>query len=355
MGQSRGIIHGFSLALLALALVWGGQAHAAGDPPVLDVAAVPYLDEAGRGHYADFLLMNLPRAFAVAPDGKLGWYRASGSIEETRAGALKSCADKGGVGCAIYAENLHVVWPGRAAGDLSPVPGPLIQTGDYAFVPDPRFIWHGPQAALGVYVWGHGKAFGAMDLRGLQPPAYVRAFNNAGFDIVRFDREPSRDYQDLAAEWLQQGLRTLRRQGWREVVVGGQSRGAWNSLQMLFQPGVADAVIAVSPANFSGTAGSDNSADLYRITHSASAPGARVAVAQFAGDEYVTDLNHRAVLLREGLQPRVAALLLIDQPPGITGHGGGNRAAFALHYADCLLHFVIDPVPASSCAATARP
>ncbi len=338
-----------------LASICGGPVLAAGDPPlpdlapVLDLGSVPYLDDAGREHYADFLLMNLPRAFAVAPDGTFGWFRGSGGMEATRAGALKSCADKGGVGCAVYAEDLRVVWPGRAAGDLAPVPGALIQTGDYALVPDPRYFWHGPLAARGVYVWGHGKASGATDLRGLQPQAHVRAFNNAGFDIVRFDREPSNDYTGSAEGWLRDGLRILRRQGWRKLVVGGQSRGAWNSLEMLSEPGLADAVIAISPANFGGDTGSDNAADLYRITHSAAAPAARVAVVQFTGDIYVTDLDRRAGQLRDGLQPRVGGFLLIDQPPGISGHGGGNNPAFALHYANCLLHFVIDPSPPTPC------
>ncbi len=315
---------------------------------------MPNLDAAGRAGYAGFLLMNLPRAFALAADGKFGWHGGSGTIEAVRAQALQSCADKGGVGCAVYAEDLRVVWAGRAPGELAAVPGPLIQTGEYAFVPDPRFIWHGPRAARGVYVWGHGKAYGAQDLRGLQPPPYVRAFNNAGFDVVRFDREPSGDYANAAETWLRQGLVTLRRQGWRQVIVGGQSRGAWNSLQMLDTPGLADAVIAISPANFGGPSGSDNGGELYGITHAAAAPAARVAVAQFKGDIYVTDLDRRAGQLRDALPPRVAAFLLIDQPPGITGHGGGNSAAFALRYADCLLHFVIDPTPPSSCGSSGK-
>ena len=330
-----------------LLLILAGNAGAE-EPAVLDITAVPNTDAAARPNYARFLLMNLPRAFALAPNGKWGWFGGTGTIEDARAKALKSCADKGGENCAIYAENLRVVWPGRASEEPPAPPGPLIQTTEYAFVPDPRFIWRDPRAATGLYIWGHGQT-NMMDSRGQQPQAYVRAFNNAGFDVVRFDREPSADYRDAAAAWLRQALQTFRGQGWRKIVVGGQSRGGWTSLQILDVAGLADAVIVASPAYFGGTSRSDNTGDMYRLVQAAHAPTTRVAIAQFTGDIYVTNMDNRVGLYRDGLTSRVAALLMIDRPPGITGHGGGNSAAFAQGYANCLLHFVMDPVPVASC------
>lgn len=335
------------LSLLA-GMAWSVPAPAAPDLPVLDVAAVPSLSAEGRASYEGFLLMNLPRAFALSADGKSGWFASTKSIDEARTKALASCSDKGGTKCAIYAEDLRVVWPGRPATGPSPVPPALIDAGDHAFVPDARFIWHGPATARGLYVWSHGK--GGGDQRGRQPQAHVRAFNNAGFDIVRFDREPAADFVDSAEKWLRQGLVALRQQGWKMIIAGGQSRGAWNSLQMLDTPGLADAVIAISPANFSyGTANSDNTAEMYRLTHAAAAPATRVAVAQFTGDTYVTDMNRRVRLVQESLQPRTGAVLVINQPEGIVGHGAGETMLFTQRYARCLLHFVIDPVPPASC------
>jgi hypothetical protein len=331
----------------------GGAAVNAAEPaiPVLDIAAVPYLKPPGRASYADFLLMNLPRALAVASNGWYGWYGGAGTIEDARTKALKSCADKGGADCAIYAEGLQVVWPGRPPEALPAVPGPLIETRDYAFAPDPRFIWYGPQAARGVFVWGHGKGMG-QDGRESQPQAYVRAFNNAGFDVVRFGREPTADYVDEAADWLRKGLVTLRQKGWRMVVAGGQSRGAWNSLQALDTPGLADAVIAVSPASFSGQATQEG--DLSRILRGIRSPAARVAVVQFKGDIYVRDMPGRIDMLREMLPSRVAAALVIDQPEGITGHGGGNSSDFARKFGPCLLRFVTEPVPPTDCPSGRR-
>ena len=337
---------------LFAALAWAGTVvpARAADPPILNVASVPNLDAAGRISYGRFLQVNLPRAFALSPGGKMGWYGGAATIEEAREKALTSCAAKGGAGCAIYAEDLRIVWPGKESAPPPPPPGPLIETIQYAFVPDPRFIWRGPAAATGLYVWGHGKN-NMMDSRGQQPSPYVRAFNNAGFDIVRFDREPSRDYSESAVKWLRSGLATLRSQGWKVIVSGGQSRGGWTSLDALNVAGLADAVIATAPASFSGT---DNTGAMYSIVHAAAVPTTRVAIAVFDNDPYVTDMDRRAALYRDDLPSRVGAFLLIDRPKAITGHGGGNTVLFAQHYADCLIHFVMDRVPPTSCPAPAR-
>jgi len=340
-----------TVALAALVMM-GGFAEAA-EPalPLLDAAAVPYLKPQDRASYAGFLLMNVPRAMAVASNGMFGWYGGGTSIEDVRNRALQSCIGKGGGDCAIYAEDLQVVWQGRPPVALPPVPGPLIEARDYAFAPDPRFIWYGPQAARGVFVWAHGKGL-AQDSRDAQPQAYVRAFNNAGFDVVRFRRNPSTDNVDDAAGWLHQGLVTLRQKGWRMVIAGGQSRGAWNSLQMLDTPGLADAVIAVSPASFSGQATQE--ADLSRILRSARASAMRVAIAQFKGDVYVRDMPGRVAMEREMLPSRVAATLVIDQPDGITGHSGGNSGDFARKFGPCLLRFVTAAVPPTDCGPAPR-
>jgi len=132
-------------------------------------------------------------------------------------------------------------------------------------------------------------------------------------------------------------------------VVAGQSRGAWNSLQMLDTPGLADAVIALSPASFNSSNQSTQEADLYRILHAARSPAARVAVAQFNGDVYVRDMPGRIEMLHGLGPPRVAAMMVIDEPQGITGHSGGDSATFARRYGRCLLRFVTDPGAPANC------
>jgi hypothetical protein len=138
------------------------------------------------------------------------------------------------------------------------------------------------------------------------------------------------------------------------IVVGGQSRGAWNSLQMLGTKGLADAVIAVSPASFSG-AYARQASDLHGILRAADDPKVRVAVAQFTGDIYVQDLDERVADLRDTLRGRVGALLVIDRPAGLSGHGGGESAAFSRRFGPCLLRFVTAPSPPAACDAAETP
>ena len=204
--------------------------------------------QGGRAAYERFLIGSLPRAFAIASNGAYGGGWQGGSTEAMRKLSLDDCTERGGHDCTVYVENLDVVWPGRGAPPHTPVPGPVLTGPGHVFVPDERFYWHGPQAARGVYVWAHG--LGQVDARGLQPPPHVRAFNNAGYDILRFDRELSWDSPERAADWLRAGLAQLRRMGWKSVISGGHSLGGWINLQMLDTPGLADVVIAESPASY---------------------------------------------------------------------------------------------------------
>ncbi len=160
--------------------------------------------------------------------------------------------------------------------------------------------------------------------------------------MLRFDRAPETDETDEAAAWLRGAVRRLRAEGYRRVVVGGQSRGAWNALQALEEPGLADAVVAIAPAAH-GATGSPAWAwaleDLRRVVAAARSPEARVAVANFAGDEFDPDPEQRAAIFRSLAQPRVGALLLLDRPPEVSGHGGGADSRFTLRYGACLLDF----------------
>jgi dienelactone hydrolase len=237
-----------------------------------------------------------------------------------------------------------VVWPGREEAPPSRAPGTAVQAGPgWSLVPDGRFFWQGPLAARGAYVWAHGRAAGGQDSRGSQPQPHVRVFNNAGYDVLRFDRDPLTDETDTAAAWLKHALQVLRAKGYGRIVIGGQSRGAWNALQALEVPGLVDGVVAVAPAAH-GATGSPAWAwaldDLRQVVRAARSPLARVVVANFARDEFDPDPDRRATLFRSLGAPRVGALLFLDRPQEVTGHGGGADARFTLRYGTCLLEFI---------------
>ena len=243
-------------------------------------------------------------------------------------------------------------WSGRASGSrATPPPGPLLKTWNYAIVPDERFIWHGAPAARGIVVWAHGYGGPEVDNRGAQPQSFLRPLNNAGYDVVRFDREPMSDTRDRAAGWLRDGLRELRRLGYRSVIAGGLSRGAWNSLQVLDTPGLADVVIAVSPAAHGAGDSTNLTAqydELRAILAGAPASRTRVAFVQFSDDPFIGDADRRAGLLRRAA-PRFGATLLIDRPEGLSGHSAGVTALFGQRYGECLMHFALDVPAPQSC------
>ena len=329
-----------------LATLWAGTAAA---QPILDANAVPGLDAAGRALYADFTGANTPRVAALGSNGRLGWYSGGRSLDAARDKAVALCQAHGGVACRPYAEDLAVVWPGLE-WQPPPVPGPLVDTFNYSFEPDRRFLWHGPAAARGVVVWSHGHAAN-QDSRGQQPPPFIRAFNNAGFDIVRFDRVTEVDTPARAAGWLRDELPVLRRSGYRLIVAAGQSRGGWTSLQMLDTAGLADVVIATSPAAHGSGASTNLGAqddDLRQIVADAGPSHTRVAFVQFTGDPFMSDGDAR-VRLMQALAPKSGGLLLIDRPPGLSGHFGAAGIAFARRFAACLLRFATEATPPAAC------
>lgn len=316
---------------------------------VLDDTAVPFLNAAGRKAYRTWLTVNLPRVFVVAPDGFYSGLSGGGGmpIERLRTKALDQCVASGTQGCAVYAENLSVTWAGRQSSPPAP-PGPLISGPGYVFVPDKRYIWHGPDTAKGVYVWAHGFNGPTIDVRGLQPQPHVRPFNNAGFDVLRFDRNPWTDTAEAAAAWMRDGLAQLRLQGYQFVIVGGQSRGGWNALQMLDTSGAADAVVAVSPAAHGQGPGSRVSHQLTDLRHimDAMPPSrTRVAIVQFADDGFSADPEWRAEMFRLN-EMHLGDMLMIDRPDGLIGHGAGGTYEFGQRFGACLLRFVLSQPPA---------
>jgi hypothetical protein len=333
----KSIVRGFAVLVLLLAL------EARGDvPALLDTTRPPHLAEAGRADYARFLLQPTPRSFALAPNGAWGWAAAiEDDAAATEARALENCRRWGGQECRIYARDLAVVWPGLEAKAPAAPERPLARGAGWVLQPDPRFLWQGPDAARGAYLWAHGRSPGGADSRGSQPQPHVRAFNNAGYDVIRLDRDPATDETEAGAAWMRQALTLLRQKGYARLVAAGQSRGAWNALQALEEPGLADAVIAIAPAAH-GPRGSPAHAwaldDLRRIVGAARSLRSRVAVANFAGDEFDPDPEARADILGR-LRGRSAGLLLLDRPRGIEGHGGGSDWRFTFGYAACLLDF----------------
>lgn len=72
-----------------------------------EAGKVPFLDEAGRQRYAEWLLRPTPRAVAVHPSGRAGFASANASAMEA---ALSQCEQATGAPCFLYAVDEQVVW-----------------------------------------------------------------------------------------------------------------------------------------------------------------------------------------------------------------------------------------------------
>jgi hypothetical protein len=356
-----------ALALAARALTLAaplaaGHAQApqaqAPDARALSILAPPSLagiTAENRAFHRRWTGYNLGRAIAFGPNGAQGAAWGSRDIEAAKAQALSNCAQRaGGAACTLYAVDLAIVAPGRewAPRETPPASLGIGSAMQWEIVPDPRYLWHGPAAARGAIVFGHGRGAADADSRGQQPQTWVRQFNNAGFDVFRFDRHPGTDEAPRAAAWLRDGLGQLRARGYSSLVMTGQSRGGWNALQMLRHPGLVDAAIAIAAAAHGSGASTNLSGQtdqLRRMAREAASPASRVAFVQFALDPFVADHEGRARVMREEIAPRVAAVLVLDRPEGFTGHGAGGQWQFADRFGPCLVAFVTAPQPRDAC------
>jgi len=338
--------------VLALLLVLSSHALAQPRVPLLDLAQEPGLSAADRTSVERFLRMPVPRVLALGPGGAIGWQSLGGPPEQIEQRALESCQRRtNGAPCQVAVRDLSVVLPGRAWNPPPAPAGVAISSPSRETLPDPRFLYWGPQQARGILVFAHGRAGRGADSRGAQPQSWTRRFNNAGYDVWRFDRHPASDEALPAAGWLRGDLAELRRRGYRHVIVAGQSRGGWNTLMVLDTPGLADVHIAIAPAAHGdlGSQNRGNQVDELRtiVGRAAGAAQARVAVANFRNDDFDADPDRRGALFRE-LGAKSAAFLFIDRPDGPTGHGAGVTTAFNDRFGACLFRFAtVTPAPTS--------
>jgi dienelactone hydrolase len=75
--------------------------------PVDDENKLPFVKETGRAGYKTYLTKQMPRSFAIAPNGAWGW--AEGGDDPLKR-SLVNCNRKGNAGCKLYSVDDFVVW-----------------------------------------------------------------------------------------------------------------------------------------------------------------------------------------------------------------------------------------------------
>ena len=194
------------------------------------------------------------------------------------------------------------------------------------FIRAPGFAYAGPEAAKGVLVWVPG-TYGRDQSGPPPPPDFVAREAAAGMDVWCFDRDRGDDPLDRGAAMLMRHIQDLRAQGYRHVIVAGHSRGAWIALTLLAHPGLADAVVAFSPAAH-GTSEARKAQAMAAwdtLWGSAVNNGTRVVLVQMADDPYDPDPARRLAVARARFG---ANLTSIFEPATPKGHAGVYEPAF---------------------------
>jgi pimeloyl-ACP methyl ester carboxylesterase len=164
----------------------------------------------------------------------------------------------------------------------------------------------------------------------------------ATWDILRINRlgpVDGEEADDDILRFVASRITEARREGYKQIVVAGYSRGGWLALLAATLPNV-DAAIGLAP----GTAGARREAlERTRDVLAQKLAGARtkrVAAFFFEGDPREDVSERRAAAIRRGLQKSGSAFIVVDRPPDLPGHSGGATGRFARRYRDCLLQFV---------------
>ena len=210
-----------------------------------------------------------------------------------------------------------------------------------------QFVWaawettavpkRGPQSANALLVYFHGRGDIAVGKEPI-PDFFVDMARRADWDILRINRLPyvDRDSEDdhLLA-FIAQQIDHARRDGYRQIFVGGGSRGGWLSLLSATLDNV-DGAVALAP----GTTGRprlewqrDALAERLSV-----AKARRIAVFFFEGDPL--EEVERGPATRRALRSSGTSFMVVDHPADLSGHGAAAQGRFTRRYRDCVLQFL---------------
>lgn len=206
---------------------------------------------------------------------------------------------------------------------------------DPAF-PEPAI---GASQAKGVVVWSHGRSINAEDSQS-PTPSYLRALRDNRWDVLRFDRASRGDTLTASTEHLIDIVSDLKHKGYKQVVLAGQSFGAFLALMAAGASVEVDAVIATAPAAYGSF---DDFYDSWKLNATKLYPlleqvkRARVMVFYFHGDDF--DPGGRGERSREILSARGLGYAVVDQPAFLTGHWASSTGLFLRRYGSCIRDF----------------
>jgi dienelactone hydrolase len=209
--------------------------------------------------------------------------------------------------------------------------GLVIDTGAHALL--------GPIQAAGAIIWSHGRSLTREDSTAATP-SYIDALRQQRWDAFRFNRLRAVDDLAKSPAGLAKAAHQLKQQGYKRVVLAGQSFGAIISLVAADRSDDVDAVIATAPAAYPpwGAWRQFNALKLYSTLDQIRR--ARVMLFFFRGDEF--DPGGRAPHSESILDERDLPHLIIDRPAGLATHWAAGTDRFAAGFGDCITAFASD-------------
>lgn len=220
----------------------------------------------------------------------------------------------------------------------------LISGPSFALGLDPAFPGPeiGPARAKGVVVWSHGRSINGDDYKS-PTPVYLDVLRRDGWDVLRFDRLNEGDTLEASTKRLTGYAAALKRKGYRQVILAGQSFGGFLSLMAADAVGV-DAVVATAPAAYGNF---DDFYDSWRLNATKLYPllerikHARVMLFYFHDDEFDPGgrgERSRAILANSGL-----GYAVVDQPAYLTTHWAASSGLFLRRFGSCIRAFADNP------------
>ncbi len=215
---------------------------------------------------------------------------------------------------------------------------------------NPNKLMLGPVTAKGAIIYNHGLDY-EEDSSG-EPPFFLDAARNDGWDVFTLIRPLVDDRADHSDAILEGKAYALREEGYRRIVTVGQSFGAWISFEVAARPGLFDAIIAMSPAEYGEGAARNRNAEIVDIA--AKMAPTPTMVVLFAKDTF--DPGGRGPGFGKVLAQKNVPYVVLDRPPGFEGHSAGMSLAFAAQYARCILDFIdTKPPPGPFACAPHQP
>src|SRR5258708_38264839 len=187
---------------------------------------------------------------------------------------------------------------------------------------DPAFNQEllGPERAMGVVVWNHGRSINVEDSESPTPP-YLRILRDSGWDVLRFNRSRDGDTLTASTRRLVEQVGQLKHKSYRRIVLAGQSFGAFVALMAADTSEDVDAVVGAAPAAFRSF---DEFYDSWRLNATRLYPllervkRARVMLFYFHGDDF--DPGGRGEHSPAILAGRQIGYSVIDHPASLAGH-----------------------------------